>query len=156
MGCLVRWVAVVALSLSGCAGVPSGLEPLGVTLADIVPAQMGLIEQEYAIKIRVQNPNKADIALAGLAYQIELNGKPFARGVARVDTTVPGFGDVLLDGKAVSSLTGILDQVRALSKGAPERFSYRLRGKLTPREGVPISFDQKGEVALADLLGEEH
>jgi LEA14-like dessication related protein len=155
MSGLAGRVAAVALLLSGCASVPGGLEPLDVTLADLVPAQMGLMEQEYAVKIRVQNPNKVDVPLAGLSYQIELNGKPFAKGVARADTTVPGFGDVVLDGKAVSTLIGILDQVAAVSKAAPGKFSYRLKGKLVPREGASIPFDQKGEVALAGLMGEE-
>jgi LEA14-like dessication related protein len=151
----IGWAGCAALLLCGCATLPGGLEPLDVTLADLVPAQMGLMEQEYAVKIRVQNPNKADIPLAGLSYQIELNGKPFAKGVAKADTTVPGFGDVVLEGKAVSTLTGILDQVAALSKGAPEKFSYRLKGKLAPREGASIPFDQTGEVDVAGLMGGE-
>lgn len=155
MGCYIGWAAAAAMLLAGCASVPGGLEPLDVSLADLAPAQMGLMEQEYAVRIRVQNPNKVDIPLAGLSYQIELNGKPFAKGVAKADTTVPGFGDVVLEGKAVSNLTGILDQVAALSKGAPEKFSYRLKGRLAPREGASMPFDQRGEVSLVGLTGGE-
>jgi LEA14-like dessication related protein len=151
----IAYVALTGVMLAGCATLPGGMEPLSVTLADIAPGQMGLMEQEYAVKIRVQNPNQVDIPLAGLSYEVELNGKPFARGVSRADTTVPGFGEVLLDAKAVSSITGLLDQVVVLRKGAPEKFSYRLKGRLTAAKGSSIPFDQKGVVDLGTLAGGE-
>src|SRR5687768_9843028 len=87
------WLAV----LSGCAGLPGGMQPLNVTLADVRPLQMGLLEQEYAMRIRVQNPNQREIPLQGVSFAVELNGKTFAKGVSRQTGTVPAFGDVLLD-----------------------------------------------------------
>ena len=104
-------LVAVVLGTAGCAGTQSRLEPLSVTLADIRPAQIGLLEQEYAIKIRVQNPNNADIHIEGLSYQIDLNGKPFAKGVSRQSTSVRGFGEVVLDATAVGNLGAIMNQV---------------------------------------------
>jgi LEA14-like dessication related protein len=148
----IEWIGFVTLLIAGCASLPGGIEPLSVTLSDIVPAQMGLIEQEYAVKIRVQNPNSIDFPLAGLSYDLELNGKPFAKGVGKADATVPAFGDVVVEGKAISTLSGILNQVSALRGRVPEKFSYRLIGKLSALDGRSIPFDQKGEVELAGLL----
>ncbi len=133
--------------LAGCANVPGRLEPLSVTLSDIRPESVGLLEQEYAVKIRVQNPNQAGVALTGLSYQIDLNGKPFAKGVSRQDVTVPGFGEVVLEGKAVGSLSGILGQIGELQKGR-ERVTYRLFGKLGVRGGSAIPFDSQGAIEL--------
>ena len=53
--------------LAGCAGMPGQMEPLNVTLSDVRPLQVGLLEQEYAMKLRVQNPNNREIALQGKA-----------------------------------------------------------------------------------------
>ena len=151
----IGWMICVAVLIAGCASLPGKLEPLSVTLADMVPVQMGLMEQEYAMKIRVQNPNNVDLPLAGLSYDIELNGKPFAKGVGKADATVPAFGDVVVEGKAISTLSGILNQLSSLRGRVPEKFSYRLIGKLTALDGRSIPFDQKGEVEMAGLLSGE-
>lgn len=144
------FLVLVVLWLSGCATLPGGMDPLAVTLADVRPAQVGLFEQEYAMKIRVQNPNKVDIALAGLSFDIELNGKTFARGVSRQDVVVPAFGDVLLDVKAIGTLGGILDQVSRMRQGAPDSITYRLHGKLSPAGNLSsLPFESEGSLDLA-------
>jgi LEA14-like dessication related protein len=84
------------------------MEPLDVTLSDITPGQMGMLEQQFQVKLRVQNPNNFDVPLEGVAYQIELNDKAFAKGVGQQSVTVPKFGDAVLDVTAVSSLSSVL------------------------------------------------
>jgi LEA14-like dessication related protein len=145
---------VLLFGIAACAGTPSRLEPLSVTLADIRPAQMGLLEQEYAIKIRVQNPNNVDIPIEGLSYRIDLNGKSFAKGVSRQSTAVPGFGEVMLDATAVGNLGAIMSQVAQMQRsGMPESFSYRFKGKLGSAQSS-IPFDSQGDIALPVLSGE--
>ena len=142
------------LALAACANLPKPPERLSVSLADLQPEQFGLLEQQYAVKIRVQNPNAADAALTGLSYQIELNGKPFAKGVSRQDATVPGFGEVVLEGKAIGSLGGILAQFSALQLWTG-RLTYRVTGKLGTRAGTEIPFDHKGKLELPGFLGND-
>lgn len=156
-----RRIAVALCLLSpmwilGCAQLPPGMEPLSVTLADIRPLQIGVLEQEYAMKIRVQNPNKLDIPLAGVSFGVELNGKRFAKGVSRQDTVVPAFGDVVLDVRAISTLGDVLNQVSSMRGGPPQRISYRLQGKLTPaRDYATLPFDSAGSLDLAGFTGEQ-
>ena len=140
------------LLLVGCATAPK-MEPLEVTLTDIVPGQMSLLEQEYQVKLKVQNPNNFDIALDGAAYQVDLNGKPFAKGVARQSVTVPKYGDATIEGTCISDLSGVLTQISQLTQGAPEKFSYRVKGKLGRSDGTTIPFDKVGEVDLAGFGG---
>jgi LEA14-like dessication related protein len=140
---------LVAILLAGCATVPP-MEPLDVTLADITAGQMSLLEQEYQVKLRVQNPNNFDIAVDGAAYQIELNGKSFAKGVARKSVTIPKYGDVVIEGTCVSDLSGILGQISQFSTGGPpEKFSYRVKGNLGRSGGGSIPFEKTGEIDLA-------
>jgi LEA14-like dessication related protein len=144
---------LVASALAGCAGTQPRLEPLSVTLADIRPVQIGLLEQEYAIRIRVQNPNAAAVRIDGLSYQIDLNGEPFAKGVSRQATSVPGFGEVVLDATAVGNLGAILAQVARMQRGgAPEQFSYRLQGKVGSGQ-TTIPFESQGKVELTPTVG---
>jgi len=138
----------VLLLLTGCATGPK-MEPLEVTLSDIVPGQMSLLEQEYQVKLRVQNPNNFDIELDGMAYQVELNGKGFGKGVARQSVTVPKYGDTVIEGTCISDFAGVLNQISRFTQGAPEKFSYRIKGKLGRSNGTSIPFDKVGEVDLA-------
>jgi LEA14-like dessication related protein len=149
------WIAAGALLVLGaCAGLPLGMEPLSVTLADVRPSQMGLLEQEFMMKIRVQNPNNVEVPLQGVAFSVELNGKNFAKGVSRQDGTVPAFGDVVLDVKAISTLGDVLNQVGALRDGPPGKITYRLHGKLAPAGGGSLPFDSIGSIDLSALTGE--
>jgi LEA14-like dessication related protein len=140
-------------ALGGCAGLPGAMEPLNVTLSDVRPIQMGLLEQEYAMRLRVQNPNNREIPLQGVSFAVELNGSTFAKGVSRQHATVPAFGDVVLDVTAISSLGDILEQVNAMRQGAPERITYRLQGRLAPSSGSSLPFDSTGTLDLAAFAG---
>ena len=146
-----RWGAILVFAVAGCAGMQPRLEPLSVTLADIQPAQIGLLEQEYAIKIRVQNPNNAQVRIDGLSYQIVLNGDLFAKGVSRQSASVEPFGEVVLDATAVGNLGSIVNQFMKMQKsGPPESFSYRLKGKLASGQ-LSLPFDSQGKIELPAL-----
>jgi LEA14-like dessication related protein len=143
------------LLLGACATTPT-MEPLDVTLSDVTPGQVSILEQQYQVKLRVQNPNNFDIDIDGASYQIELNGKAFAKGVARQSVTIPKYGDAIIEGTCVSDLSDILGQVSEFTKaggGAPQKFSYRIKGKLGRSTGSKIPFERKGEVDLAGLTG---
>jgi len=129
------------------------MEPLDVSLADIAPGQMGLFEQQFEVKLRVQNPNNFDVPLEGVAYQIELNDKAFAKGVGQQSVTVAKFGEAVLDVTAVCSLSNVLAQLSLLTQGGPDKLRYRVRGKLYRADGTSIPFDQLGEIQLSSLAG---
>jgi LEA14-like dessication related protein len=143
---------LLVLLLAGCAGLSHRMEPLDVTLSDIVPGEVGVLEQQYLLKLRVQNPNDVDIPVTGLAYQIELNDKPFAKGVSNQSVTVPRFGEVVLDVTAVSNITNVLQQIMQLQQGAPDAFRYRIKGRLASSGGSSIPFDQAGEFKLSSTV----
>jgi LEA14-like dessication related protein len=140
----------VLLWLCGCA-TKSAMQPLAVTLTDVRPLSMGLLEQQFALKLRVQNPNAFDIPVAGLTYDVELNGKPFAKGVSRQDTVLPAFGELLFDVTAVSSLSGILSQLDAVRRGSYDKITYRLQGRLSSPDNTSMAFKQDGSLDLAQF-----
>ncbi len=136
------------LGLSACAG--WGMrEPLGVTIADITPLEMSLLEQRYAVKVRLLNPNDAEIAFDGVAFDLEINGKPFAKGVSGRGGVVPRFGEALVDLQVVTGLHDILRQIPELQKGNQTGFTYRITGRLHSAGGLGfIPFEAKGEFAF--------
>jgi LEA14-like dessication related protein len=141
------WMLILgaALGLSACAGWEIR-EPLNVTIANLQPLEVGLLEQRYAIKVRVLNPNDTEIAFDGIAFDVDINGKPFAKGVSSKAGLVPRFGEALIELTVVSGLQNILRQINELSRGDRTGFTYRIRGRLhSPTVPWPTTFDSTGE-----------
>src|SRR3954471_7616553 len=80
-----------ALVLAGCAGLPTGMQPPSVTLSEFGVGNASLFEQQFNLKLRIQNPNREEFKVDGIAFELEVNGHPFAKGVGSQDVTVPGF-----------------------------------------------------------------
>ncbi len=147
-------IALAALGLSACASLPGSLTPPEVTVADLRLLEGGLLEQRYGMTLRVLNPNEVDIPVEGLSFAIELNGKPFAKGVSNQSVTLPRLGEAMIDVDAVSSLSGLLRQLGAMVKGREARLDYRVHGRLvTGGFGGSVPFDQSGEIDFEDLTG---
>jgi LEA14-like dessication related protein len=90
-----------------------------------------------------------DIPYEGVAFDIDLNDKPFAKGVSNRAGVVPRFGETLIDLTLVSGLQNILRQIGELTKGDRAGVSYRIRGRLhSPNVPWPTTFDTKGELTF--------
>ena len=150
-----KWIvltAVFMLGLAGCASFPASMEPVRVSLSGVSVLEFGLIEQKLGLKLRIQNPNNVEIPIEGLSYELELNGKPFANGVAHPQARVPAFGDVVVESEAVSNLNALLQQIGQLQKD--QKLRYSLRGKIfSSRWQGGHPFDAEGEISLPDLGG---
>lgn len=150
-----QWVAVVwvcLLALAGCATLGGANEPLKVSLADVSMLDFGLVEQKLGLKLRIQNPNSVEVPIEGLSYDLELNGKPFAQGVAHPQTQVPEFGNAEIDTEAVTNLSSLFNQLGQLQQD--QKLRYRLKGKLySGRWQGARPFETEGEIALPAFGG---
>jgi len=140
------------LALGGCAGL--FLKTPSVTLADVKIIEAGLLEQRFVFKLRVLNPNDREIDMTGLSFVVEINGKPFAKGVNNKPLTVPRLEERVLEVTAVSNLYGILAQVRELISGESKGLSYRIKGRLFTDSFGEIPFDEGGKLELPKPLPE--
>jgi LEA14-like dessication related protein len=123
-------------------------EPLNVTIVDITPLDMSLLEQRYAVKVRLLNPNDVDIAFDGVVFDLEINDKPFAKGVSDRGGTIPRFGEAVIDIQVVTGLQNILRQIVEFQKEDRAGFSYHIKGRLHSSMGLTIPFDTNGEFVL--------
>lgn len=100
----------------------------------------------------MQNPNDAELPVDGLAFEVEINGQPFARGVADRAVVIPRFGEGVIELAATSTLGSFFRQWRELQKGERRRLDYRIRGSLRSGPFGTLPFDRKGELDLAPFL----
>ncbi len=144
--------AIIVMLLSGCAGLPSGMQPPAVTLADLGVANAGLFEQQFSLRLRIQNPNPDELKIDGIAFELEIAGQPFAKGVGNQAIAVPRYGSAFMTVEAVTTLGGLLKQFGRLIEGRKSAFNYRIKGVLSMAGGPRVPFDETGEFDLASLM----
>jgi LEA14-like dessication related protein len=139
----------VAFALAACTGMPARVEPPSVTVSDVRMGTAGVFEQQFFVKLRIQNPNDNDLQIKGSSFELELNDQPFAKGVSAQSVTVPRFGSEFVEIEAVSSLGNIVRQAGVMtSDTGMEKFRYRIKGKLATRNAGPLPFDERGDLSL--------
>ncbi len=134
-----------------CAKAPPPLQTPEVTLAGVSPVALDIFEQRYEVRLRIFNPNRFDVVLAGVRYEIEFNDQVFARGLSDQVVTVQRQGTQVIRVEAISTLADIMRQLQGADAavGAPEVFRYRVSGTLDLRDYTsPIAFDHRGEIRL--------
>jgi LEA14-like dessication related protein len=70
---------VAALAAMACASW-RGIDEPQVSLTRVETEQMGSLEQELAVGMRFYNPNEFPLEVHGIRFDIEIDGKPVARG----------------------------------------------------------------------------
>lgn len=149
------WLLTTIL-ISGCATVPSDMEPPKISIANIAPKDLALFEQRFDVQLRIQNPNDKELGINGLRCDIELNGKEFGNGMSGERVTVPRFGSEVVNIEVITSLGSFLRQVQDFASSgssgssAENKFIYRLKGTafVDSPSSFKLPFDEKGEVAL--------
>jgi LEA14-like dessication related protein len=138
------WLAGLAV-LAGCAGLPPGMQAPAVTIADLRVGSAGLFEQQFDIKLRIQNPNPDEIRFDGMAFELDINDQAFAKGVGNQVVAVPRYGSAFMAVEAVSTLGGLVRQFGRMAQSGKPEFKYRIKGSLSIAGGARVPFDERGE-----------
>lgn len=135
--------------LTACANVPLQTVSPQVSLADFKLLNMGLMKQDYRLKLRLQNPNSFPLPISGMNYQLRLNDKEFTHGESKQAVTIPASGEEFLEIDVASNLMRILDEWKDWKAIFNRNFDYRLSGNLSVLNGGPqIPFEYKGDISL--------
>jgi len=143
---LFALVAAVGCAMRDAPALDVGLQ--GVSLVDVQP-----LEQRFQLSLRFTNRTDRDIAVDGLTYRLEINGREFATGVSNQSFTVPRFGEARIEVAATSSLAGVLAQLEELRKrlaappGAVPAVTYRLSGRANTGF-IGTQFDVQSELPI--------
>lgn len=141
---------LAAFLLVGCAHFWGRAETPRVNIANIVPKEVKLFEQVFAMDLRVMNPTGKEIGIRGVVFDLEVNGQPFARGVSNQAVTVGPFASQVMQVEAVTTLAGILRQIVQAQKEDFAGFTYRLSGFFqTDSSAFRVPFDETGEFKKA-------
>ena len=85
---------VLALCLAGC--VPKFERP-NITVIGIEMQKGNLLQQNFAVKLQVDNPNKQALPVSGLHAELTVDGERIASGVSNHPFVVPPMGSSEFD-----------------------------------------------------------
>jgi len=142
-----------ALALGGCASMPHK-DPLQVTVVGIesLPDEGEGMEVRMLVKLRVQNPNAAEIAFSGAYLQFEVQDRTFATGVSDQTGVIPAFGEAVVSVPVTVSVLRMVRQVAGMLDGQPvDSIRYEMSGKLSGGAFSTERFSAKGEFSLSQL-----
>lgn len=135
--------------LSACASMTPKEDALKVNLSSMKMLESSLLEQRFAVKIRVQNRSQAAMNIKGLSFDLALNGKDFASGVSNQNLLIEPLSEAVLSVDITSTLFGLIRQVQSLQKLETEPFRYELSGTLhLGNKMFGQRFSEKGEIDL--------
>jgi len=147
---LLRGLAApaLALALSGCADMVGERPEIDVSLVNLIPVELALLEQKIEVEVRVRNPNNHPIVLTGMRFDLDLNGKRILRGLSGRRVEIPRLGDALVRADGTTTTLSLLRQILEVQE--PEVISYRLKGTAFVERllGGSIPFENKGEIRL--------
>lgn len=139
--------ALGALSVTGCAGWPDAREPPDVGLADLRLTRVGLLEQTFAVRLRVRNLDPEPLEVSGARFVLSIAGQRIGVGTAKAEVTIAGLETAELPGEITIETTAVIDRLLSLSGSELE---YDLDGVLF-RPGGPLArvpFRKRGRLSL--------
>jgi LEA14-like dessication related protein len=144
---LLSMMVVLLFLPAGCASLIWTGEKPNVEIVSIMPKEMRLLEQTFLMELRIQNPTDSDLDINGMAFELEINGQPFAKGVSNQSVKVERLSTKVVEVEAYTGLTSILRQLSEARKGSyTSGFKYRLKGSVyTGSPSIRIPFDETGE-----------
>ena len=129
---VLKFVTIVILAVlsTACTGLPFNAKAPKVSVDAVNIKRLGLFEQVFDVGLRVNNPNDFDIAIEGLEFKLEVNGREFATGTAYTHTHVPAFSSAVVHVDTTTDSDKLLQQIKVLPEILKDGVPYRIRGRI--------------------------
>ena len=143
-------ILLLLAGLTACSTLPGRPESPRVNLVGLQLVSVDLFEQRYQVRLRVKNPNAFELAIRGIDFQLDINGRAFADGVSNQSVNVPAYGERVIALEVSSSLLQVFRQLQSLENGSSPGFKYRLDGSVAIGDsGLRLPFDYSGDMGLS-------
>ncbi len=121
---------------------------------DLVKAK--LLQQNFVLYFRVENPNNFSLELSDLSYNVLLNDVPLATGQSNASLSVPAHGQKILRVPVRTNLWRHLKQVVRMLENPNKPISYRFDGEVRVGTffGRNVQLTRNGEIIPGDYIPE--
>jgi len=152
----IGMVAAALLTLAGCAGLDGllrkGIQTPEVTVLSAAPTSADFEGLTLAVDLRVQNPNAVGLRVAGLAWQLDVEGGRVASGDAPGGLTLPANGAATSRVTARFRFADLANLVKLAE--SKEKVAFGVQGKVsveTPIGPMQVPWSFAGDLPVPRL-----
>lgn len=147
---LLMSLILATLTLGGCATLGSDLQPPLVTVTGLEPLPGQGLAPKLRVRLQLQNRNNEAIQLAGLDFDLTIDGRRFASGVSNRGLRLSPLGSAETDVEITLNGLNVARQLFQWIQQPPADLSYEISGHLHLTEGIrrKLAFNRKGSVPL--------
>jgi len=146
----------LASGLSGCSWFAGELQDPSVQLQKVDVIKARLVEQEFLLHLRLDNPNDTDLPIRGMTFSLYLNDIKLADGESDVWTTVPANGHRRIKIPLRTNLWRNLKPIAKMLEKHDQPIRYRFYGVAETGVlfGASVHLERNGEIIPGDFIPE--
>jgi LEA14-like dessication related protein len=132
---------------AACTSISTKLDPPVATLEMVRILSVADARANVALVLRLSNPNRFDLVVDAIDYEVTLDGRPAATGRSvRIDP-LPARGDARVELAGRVDVAALATALMTLGSQLP--VAYTFKGTVTLRDGSVLAFSRKGEIPVA-------
>ena len=139
-------------ALVGCSALGPKLEKPRLTLVAVSMMSADIFNQQFRVRLHVQNPNDRELPIKAIDYKLFLEGDSFAEGLTEAPFTVPANGENEFDMVVRTNFVSGIGRLVSRLNGR-QQVQYTFEGKVLTdiRMAKKIPFSETGTANLAVL-----
>ena len=143
--------ALVALA-AACSMMGPKIEVPRLTLVRVAMTSADIFNQQFLVRIHVENPNDRELPIKGIDYKLFLEGDSFAEGLSNKPFVVPALGETEFDMTVRTNFVSGAGRLLSRLNGRTQ-VQYVVEGKVLTDIGIAkkIPFQETGTVDLGTL-----
>ncbi|HCO59924.1 MAG TPA: hypothetical protein DIT58_06990 [Porticoccaceae bacterium] len=145
---------LVILVLTGCATLSNNLQPPLVTVTGLEPLPGQGLAPKLRVQLELQNRNNEALQLAGLDFDLAIDGRRFASGVSNRELRLPPLGTAETEVEITLNGFNVARQLFQWLQQPPDDLNYAISGHLHLTRGIrrKLAFNREGSVPLQQGL----
>ena len=143
-------ILAVLAGATSCSAFRPDLKAPRLALVSVAMSSADIFNQQFLVRINVENPNDRELPIKGLDYKLFLEGDGFAEGKMNKPFTVPANGETDFDMTVKTNFVSGVGRLLSRLNGRTQ-VNYTVEGELLTdiRFLKKIPFDETGTVNLA-------
>jgi LEA14-like dessication related protein len=111
------------------------------------------LEQRFALRLQLTNPNDLELEVKGISFQFEIAGIEFIQGVSGEVPVIKPYSTTEFTVQGSANVIQAVRLLHKIQKKPQNRFDYTLNTKIDLAHGWPSTFNLKreGDIGLDDL-----